>query len=67
MILLYLSAIEMLAFAADLHTLAGCISCLFSTGPYVTRCALGVCFFSSVHPIMLSLSWSLYDLCPLFR
>jgi hypothetical protein len=33
MILLYLSAIEMLAFAADLHTLAGCFSCLSSTRP----------------------------------
>ncbi len=52
----------MLAFAAGLHTLAGCISCLFSTGPYVTSYALGVCLLSRVHPIMLGLSWSLYDL-----
>ena len=57
----------MLAFAADLHTLAGCISCLFSTGPYVTSYALGVCLLSRVHPIMLGLSWSLYDLCLLDR
>jgi hypothetical protein len=35
MIHLYLSTIEMLAFAADLHALAGCISCFFSTGPYI--------------------------------
>ena len=55
----------MLAFAADLHTLAGCISCLFSSGPYryVTSYALGVYLLSRVHPIMLGLSWSLYDLC----
>ena len=57
----------MLAFAAGLHTLAGCISCLFSTGPYVTSYALGVCLLSRVHPIMLGLSWSLYDLCLLDR
>ncbi len=81
MIHLYSSTIEMLAFAADLHTLAGCISCLFSTGSYlrnelcsrslspltgltyVTSYALGVCLLSRVHPIMLGLSWSLYDLC----
>ncbi len=45
----------MLAFAADLHTLAGCFSS--STGPYVTNYALGVCLLSRVHPIMLGLSW----------
>jgi hypothetical protein len=64
---LYLSTIEMLAFAADLHTLEGCISCLFSTGPYVTSYALGAYLLSRVHPIMLGLSWSLYDLCLLDR
>jgi hypothetical protein len=53
----------MLAFPADLHTLAGCFSCLFSTGPYITSYALGVFLLSRVHPIMLGLSWSLYDLC----
>jgi hypothetical protein len=67
MILLHLSTIEMLAFAANLHTLAGCFSCLSSTGPYVTSYALGVSLLSRVHPIMLGLSWSLYDLCLLDR
>ena len=64
---LYLSKLEMLAFTADLHALAGCISCLFSTGPYVASYALGVCLLSRAHPIMLGLSWSLYDLCLLDR
>ena len=67
MIHLYLSKLEMLAFTADLHALAGCISCLFSTGPYVASYALGVCLLSRAHPIMLGLSWSLYDLCLLDR
>jgi hypothetical protein len=49
----------MLAFAADLHFLAGCDSCLFSTRPYVT--SYGVV---SSH---VFISWSLYDLCLLDR
>jgi hypothetical protein len=43
-------------FCADLQTLTGCFSCLFSTGSTYRPCVLGVFLLSRAHPIRLGLS-----------